>query len=171
MGSSMEGRRKSGREEEEEERSGRSAPVHCFFACSSSSRHPSSLFKPKHRGCLALGHCCQRLETQGQRIFQTTALQWAAIQEKKFPVQYSFNRRQARFGLSRSGTADGQHDGWMRCQTVMEEVLRTCAKANVPIQQCKNSPLSRGPTTPTLLYIYLSVVSKYSYWSKMFRLL
>lgn len=43
--------------------------VHCFLVCSSSSRHPSSLLRPEHRGYLAPGPCCQRLETQGSADF------------------------------------------------------------------------------------------------------
>lgn len=57
-----------------------------------------------------LGTAARGWKLEGQRIFQTTALQRAAIQEK-IALLYSFKRRQAQFGLSRSGTADGQQDG------------------------------------------------------------
>lgn len=108
------------------ERSLRSGLRHCFLACSSSSRHPSSLFEPEHRGCLAPGHHCQRLETQGSAHFPNHCFT-VGCHSGKIALLYSFNRRQAQFGLSRSGSADGQYDGWMSRQAVMEQVFRSCA--------------------------------------------
>lgn len=82
------------------ERSGRSGLVHCFLACSSSSRHPSSLFKPEHRGCLAPGHSCQRLGTRGSADFPNHCLTVGRHSGKKIALLYSFNRGQAQFGPS-----------------------------------------------------------------------
>lgn len=92
------------------EGSGRSGLMHCYLACSSSSRHSSSVFKPEHRGCLAPGHCCQRLENSRVSRFSKPLLYSGAFR-KKIALLYSLNRRHAQFGLSRSGTADGQQDG------------------------------------------------------------
>lgn len=81
-----------------------------------------------------LGTAARGWKLKGQRIFRTTALQWVAIQEK-IALLYSFNRRQAQFVLSRSGTADGQRDGWMSHQAMMEEILIL-----VSMQKCKYTP-------------------------------
>lgn len=58
-----------------------------------------------------LGTVARGWKLKGQRIFQTTALHWGRHSGKKMALLYSFNRRQAQFGLSRSGAADSQHDG------------------------------------------------------------
>lgn len=81
------------------QRSKRSELVHCFLACSSSSRHPSSLLKPEHRGCLAPGHCGQSLETQGSAHFPNHCFT-VDCHSGKIALLYSFNRRQAQFELS-----------------------------------------------------------------------
>ena len=65
------------------EGSERSGLMHCYLACSSSSRHSGSVFKPEHRGCLAPGHCCQRLENSRVSRFSKPLLYSGALREKK----------------------------------------------------------------------------------------
>lgn len=97
-------------------RSGRSRPAHCFFACSSSSRQPGSLFKPEHTGCLTRGW-----KLRGSADFPNHCFTLGRHSGRKIAPLYPFNRRQAQ-------AADGRHDGKMSRQAVMEDAPRSSLK-------------------------------------------
>lgn len=71
-------------------RSRRSRLAHCFFACSSSSRQPGSLFKPEHTGCLTRGW-----KLKGSADFPNHCFTVGRHSGRKIAPLYPFNRRQA----------------------------------------------------------------------------